>query len=96
MNKISFILTDGSLFVDGKEIGAASIEMEPERDKHYFLEDVDSPHTIPMNRQDSYEFTATFSNRNGILSLFYGLPITNNWLKMHGGIMSRTKRRKRS
>lgn len=30
------------------------------------------------------------------LSLLYGFKVTNNWLKMHGGIMSRNKgRRKR-
>ena len=35
-------------------------------------------------------------NRNLLLRLLTGFPVTNNWLKMHGGIMSRTKRRKRS
>lgn len=35
-------------------------------------------------------------NRNLLLRLLTGFPVTNNWLKMHGGIMSRMKRRKRS
>ena len=37
------------------------------------------------------------TDRNSILSLIYGEKITNNWLKMHGGVMSRkgTRRRKR-
>ena len=35
--------------------------------------------------------------RKMCLSLIYGRPITNNWLKMHGGIMSRkVARRKRT
>lgn len=35
-------------------------------------------------------------DRNSILSIIYGKKITNNWLKMHGGVMSRkgTRRRK--
>ena len=33
-------------------------------------------------------------NRNGLLSLIHGRTITNNWLKMHGGVMSRRIRRK--
>lgn len=35
--------------------------------------------------------------RKMCLSLIYGIPITNNWLKMHGGIMLRkVSRNKRS
>lgn len=34
-------------------------------------------------------------NRNTLLSLLYGRKVTNNWLKMHGGVMSRKKGRKR-
>ena len=36
--------------------------------------------------------TATFTvkaERNTLLSLLYGHKITNNWLKRHGGVMSR-------
>lgn len=29
------------------------------------------------------------ANRNALLSLFHGREVTNNWLKMHGGVMSR-------
>lgn len=28
-------------------------------------------------------------NRLALLSLLYGMNVTNNWLKMHGGIMTR-------
>ena len=48
-------------------------------------------------RDDSVEFDCkSVINRNLLLLLLTGFPVTNNWLKMHGGIMSRTKRRKRS
>lgn len=35
--------------------------------------------------------------RLDVLSLMYGMRITNNWLKMHGGIMARNggKKKKR-
>ena len=39
------------------------------------------------------ELTVTFSDfrlkRNAMLSLMYGRKITNNYLKLHGGIMAR-------
>jgi len=41
--------------------------------------------------------TATFevkAKRNDILSLIYGRKITNNYLKRHGGVMSRKGGRK--
>lgn len=34
-------------------------------------------------------------NRNTLLSLLYGRKITNNWLKIHGGVMTRKKGRKK-
>lgn len=34
-------------------------------------------------------------DRNTRLSLIYGRKITNNWLKMHGGIMTRKPSRSR-
>ena len=42
----------------------------------------------------SKEQTASFEitcERNDILSLVYGRKVSNNWLKMHGGVMSRKK-----
>ena len=43
----------------------------------------------------SVEFTINTNsiNRNALLSLWYGREVSNNWLKMHGGIMTRKKRR---
>ena len=50
-----------------------------------------------LYRDGSVEFGCkSVINRNLLLRLVTGFPITNNWLKMHGGVMSRTKRRKRS
>ena len=50
-----------------------------------------------LYRDSSVEFDCkSVINRNLLLRLLTGFPVTNNWLKMHGGIMSRTKRRKRS
>lgn len=34
-------------------------------------------------------------NRNTLLSLLFGRKITNNWLKMHGRVMTRKKGRKK-
>ena len=34
-------------------------------------------------------------NRNTLLSILLGRKVTNNWLKMHGGIMTRKKGRKK-
>lgn len=33
-------------------------------------------------------------DRNTALSLVYGRWVTNNWLKMHGGVIKRKKRRR--
>lgn len=30
-------------------------------------------------------------DRNFLLTLLYGRKVTNNWLKMHGGVMTRKK-----
>lgn len=41
-----------------------------------------------FNIPDTATFTAEV-DRKAMLSLFYGHKITNNWLKRHGGVMSR-------
>lgn len=49
-----------------------------------------------LYREGSVEFDCkSVINRNLLLRLLTGFPVTNNWLKMHGGIMGRTKRRKK-
>lgn len=43
-------------------------------------------------RDDTYEVTLTLDiDALGLLSLLMGRKITNNWLKMHGGIMRRKR-----
>ena len=50
-----------------------------------------------LSREGSVEFDCkSVINRNLLLHILTGFPVTNNWLKMHGGIMSRMKRRKSS
>lgn len=34
-------------------------------------------------------------NRNALLSLLHGRKVTNNWLKIHNGVMTRKKGRKK-
>lgn len=36
----------------------------------------------------------TLIDRNSMLSLLLGRPVTNNWLKNHGGVMTKKKGRK--
>ena len=52
----------------------------------------------PDSNECSFDMTLPYRNtRKMCLSLIYGRPITNNWLKMHGGVMSRkVARRKRT
>ena len=49
----------------------------------------------PINIDWGKEITFTVQNvqinRNKLLSLIHGRKITNNWLKMHGGVMTRRK-----
>lgn len=35
------------------------------------------------------------TNRNALLSLVHGRRVTNNWLKMHGGVMGRKSLKER-
>lgn len=62
----------------------------------------DEKEPTPCFRLDSNEcsfgMTLPYTNAKRMyLSLIYGRPITNNWLKMHGGVMIRKiARRKRT
>lgn len=66
----------------------------------YITEDEKEP--VPCFRPDSNErsfgMTLPYTNAKRMyLSLIYGRPITNNWLKMHGWVMTRkVARRKRT
>lgn len=52
--------------------------------------------TVTRNTTEAFEGELLIGHLD-VLSLMYGMRITNNWLKMHGGIMARNggKKRKR-
>ena len=52
---------------------------------------VEEPKEINVNFEKEITFTVKNSqfNRNTLLSLVHGRKVTNNWLKMHGGVMTR-------
>lgn len=85
----------GMLYFNGKQMGVGEI---PELDIMPNTEDEKEP-TLCF-RPDSNEctFTMELPYRNAkrmYLSLIYGRPITNNWLKMHGGVMIRKVARRK-
>lgn len=75
----------GALYIDGKKVA----------DKCEEIVELDM---VDMDFRDrAFNFpeklTVTISDfrlkRNDMLSLMYGIKITNNYLKLHGGIMAR-------
>lgn len=75
----------GTLYIDGKKVADKCEEI---------VETVE----LDMDFRDRAlnfpeKLTVTFSDfrlkRNDMLSLMYGMKITNNYLKLHGGIMTR-------
>lgn len=55
---------------------------------------VKSVATVARNATGTFEGKLQI-NRLDVLSLMYGMKITNNWLKMHGGIMTRNGGKKK-
>lgn len=77
----------GTLYVDGRKLGDIEeldfpVKPEPLSETEKIGQSVEIPKEITM------EFQARVTPRL-LLTLFTGLPITNNWLKLHGGIMER-------
>lgn len=82
---------NGVLYINGKKLGPCDLKQESMEftDKQVI--------NFPIKR--SKQFNCTFTShvnrgtikRNTLLSLFYGRKITNNWLKMHGGVMTRKR-----
>ena len=70
----------GSLYVNGVLIGECVTAV---------YEDTKIDDQIRELKPTREITTAFQSDRNKVLSFIYGKPITNNYLKMHGGIMSR-------
>lgn len=81
-------LSSGALNFNGQPLGSI-----PELTLETETETLDEP---AIRMPESYEATIIFNmNRATMLSLIYGRSITNNWLKMHGGVMQRKTRQKR-
>ena len=81
-------MVGGKLYINGAEVGEV-----PE------LLVVDTPmecdYRIRNTLEWSLQLKAVKVDRLALLSLLYGRKITNNWLKMHGGIMVRNGGKKR-
>ena len=65
------------------------VKIEPEENS------LTTDETIGMfSESHSVSFTCDCEiDRNAALSLVYGRWVTNNWLKMHGGVMKRKRRK---
>ena len=77
----------GTLYLDGRKIG--DIE---ELDFPIKPEQLSKTEKIGQSVEIPKEITMEFQARvtpQLLLTLLTGLPITNNWLKLHGGIMER-------
>ena len=75
------------LYINGKKIEIVSNISSMSIDSDSDLNDI-------PNINISKEQTASFKiacGRNDMLSLVYGRKVSNNWLKMHGGVMSRKR-----
>ena len=81
-------LTSGTLYFDGVEIPVIPGSM--------IVEEVELVNPIePIIPQIPEEITLTATmDYHTWLSLLLGKRVTNNWLKMHGGVMKRGRWRK--
>lgn len=75
----------GALYIDGKKVADKCEEIV--ETVEFDMDFRDRALSFPE------KLTVTFSDfrlkRNDMLSLMYGMKITNNYLKLHGGIMTR-------
>lgn len=58
---------------------------DPEIDEEY--------EKLPFSNEATLTIDITDMDKCALLTLLYGFPITNNWLKMHGGVMRRKRRK---
>ena len=90
-------MNTGIIYFNDKPMGVGKI---PEL--HITPNTEDEKEPVAYFHPDSNECTLTVTLpstniKRMYLSLIYGRPITNNWLKMHGGVMIRKiARRKRT
>ena len=73
------------MYYDNKLIGDIG-----ELHELHFEEGGDTPSIPVITDEASIEFDIHIP-RNSLLSILYNRRITNNWLKMHGGIMRRNR-----
>lgn len=93
MNKLSDAMFSRGIFILGDEgekieISGASLECD-------FKDDTDIGLSISVPKSFEITIDNCKLNRNTWLSLIYGVRISNNWLKLHGGVMSRKIYRKK-
>ena len=90
-------MNTGIIYFNGKPMMVGEI---PKLDITPNIEDEKEPvaYFHPVSNECSFDMTLPYRNAKRMcLSLIYGRPITNNWLKMHGGVMIRkVARRKRT
>lgn len=77
---------NGVLYINGKKLGPCNLK----QDSMEFADEYAIDFPIKRSKQLTCTFTAHVK-RNALLSMFYGRRITNNWLKMHGGVMARKR-----
>lgn len=85
----------GTIYFNGKPMAVREI---PELDIAPNTEDEKEPiaYFHPDSNECSFDMTLPYRDaRKMCLSLIYGKQITNNWLKMHGGVMIRKVARRK-
>ena len=84
----------GTFYFNGKPMIVGEI---PELDITQNTEDEKESMSYFHPNSSEYTFTMRLpytKAKRMYLSLIYGMPITNNWLKMHGGVMIRKIQRR--
>lgn len=76
------------LYINGEKIGMVSNVSNMFVDTDTWSNDIPKIN-IPEEQTVTFEISC---RRNDILSLVYSRKVSNNWLKMHGGVMSRKKK----
>lgn len=84
---------DGVLFIDGKPLSSvddiSSFEVN-------VMQTGESSAVLNITMEGSFTLSKCWMDPRMVLSVVAGKRITNNWLKMHGGVMVRAKAYKRA
>lgn len=89
---MGFELGSGTLYFENKPIGEIDSGLvEVEEDEFY----IPSEPAIKIPRMLEATFTLKdlkrYEHRKILLMLFHGTKVSNNWLKYHGGVMTRQR-----